>query len=98
MLPPGGGVAATRTPRAGASAYAQRGMGGGPGGGGDGPQIMIMEGGNQRYRLDVYAQLSNVFNYVNYNTFVGNQLSPFFGQATSAGAPRRVEVGLSLGL
>lgn len=98
MMPPGGGAAATRTPRAGASAYAQRGMGGGPGGGGDGPQIMIMEGGNQRYRLDVYAQLSNVFNYVNYNTFVGNQLSPFFGQATSAGAPRRVEVGLSLGL
>ena len=97
MMPPGGGAAATRTPRAGASAYAQRGMGGGPGGG-DGPQIMIMEGGNQRYRLDVYAQLSNVFNYVNYNTFVGNQLSPFFGQATSAGAPRRVDVGLSLGL
>jgi len=98
MMPPGAGAAA-RTPRAGGSASAQRGMGGGPGGGGgDGPQIMIMEGANQRYRLDVYAQISNVFNYVNYNRFVGNQLSPFFGQATSAGAPRRIEVGLSLGL
>ncbi len=96
MPPPGG--AAFRTPGAGAAVAAQRGMGGGPGGGGDGPQIMIMEGGNQRYRLDIYAQISNVFNYVNYNTFVGNQLSPFFGQATSAGAPRRIEVGLSLGL
>ena len=98
MMPPPGGGAAFRAPGAGAAVAAQRGMGGGPGGGGDGPQIMIMEGGNQRYRLDIYAQVSNVFNYVNYNTFVGNQLSPFFGQATSAGAPRRIEVGLSLGL
>lgn len=93
--PPGAPGAASQLPRAAGAAYAQRGMGGG---GGDGPQIMIMEGGNQRYRLDVYAQISNVLNYVNYNTFVGNQLSPFFGQATSAGAPRRIEVGLSLGL
>jgi hypothetical protein len=98
MMPPPGGGAAFLAPGAGAAVAAQRGMGGGPGGGGDGPQIMIMEGGNQRYRLDIYAQISNVFNYVNYNTFVGNQLSPFFGQATSAGAPRRIEVGLSLGL
>ena len=49
-----------------------------------------------RYRMDMHAQLSNPFNYINYNTFVGNQLSPFFGQATSAGAARRVEVGVSL--
>jgi Carboxypeptidase regulatory-like domain len=54
------------------------------------------EGGpGARYRADVYAQLSNPFNYVNYNAFVGNELSPFFGQATSAGPARRVELGMS---
>ena len=79
-------------------AAAQRGMGGGPGGGGDGPQMVVMEGGgNQKYRLDLYVNIQNVFNKVNYNAFVGNQLSSFFGTATSAGAPRRIEVGASLG-
>jgi len=84
---PSGGVAAQRGP-------------GGPGGGGGeggGPQIMIMEGGNQKYRLDIYLNLQNAFNAVNYNAFVGNQLSPFFGTATSAAAPRRVEIGASFG-
>ena len=60
-----------------------------PGGGAEG-------GGTSRYRMVLHVQLSNPFNYVNYNTFVGNQLSPFFGQATSAGAARWVEVGVSL--
>ncbi len=85
MMPPGGGGG-------GGGALAQRG----PGGGG-GPQIRVMEGTNTRYRVDVYAQISNLLNNVNYNTFVGNQLSQFFGQATSAGAARRIEVGLSFG-
>jgi hypothetical protein len=75
----------------------QRVGGGGPGGGGDGPQMVVMEGGAQKYRLDFYANLQNAFNNVNFNQFVGNQLSPFFGTATSAGAPRRVELGFSLG-
>lgn len=72
----------------------QRGPGGG---GGGGPQMMIMEATNARYRLELYAQISNLFNNVNYNTFIGNVLSPFFGQPTSAGPARRVEVGMSLG-
>ena len=58
---------------------------------------MVMEGGNQKYRLDVYLNIQNAFNNVNYNAFVGNQLSSFFGTATSAGAPRRVEIGASFG-
>jgi hypothetical protein len=70
---------------------------GGPGGGGDGPQMVVMEGGNARYRLDIFMNVQNAFNNVNYNAFVGNQLSPFFGTPTSAGAPRRVELGFSLG-
>ena len=53
-------------------------------------------GAAARYRAEMYAQLSNPFNHVNYNAFIGNQLSPFFGHATSAGAARRVEVGVSL--
>ena len=49
-----------------------------------------------RFRMDGYAQVSNPFNHINYSTFVGNQLSPFFGQANSAGPARRVELGLAL--
>ena len=84
MPPPGGGVAAQRGP-------------GGPGGGGDGPQIMVMEGGNQKYRLDLYLNIQNAFNHVNYNAFIGNQQSSFFGTPTSAGPARRIEIGASFG-
>ena len=85
-------------PPPGGSAMNQR-VGGGPGGpgGGDGPQMVVLDGGAARYRLDIYANIQNAFNNVNYNAFIGNQLSPFFGTATSAGAPRRVELGFSLG-
>ena len=84
MPPPGG-------------AAAQRGMGGGPGGGdGGGPQMVVMEGSNSRYRLDLYANIQNLFNRTNLNSFTGNQLSPFFGVATSAGPARRVEVGATI--
>lgn len=82
-------------PPPGGGAMNQR-VGGGPGGG-DGPQMIVMEAGNAKYRLDLYMNIQNAFNNVNYNAFIGNQLSPFFGTATSAGAPRRVEVGFSLG-
>ena len=85
MPPPSGGVAA------------QRGPGGPGGGGGDGPRIMVMEGGNQKYRLDLYVNVQNAFNHVNYNAFIGNQQSSFFGTATSAGPARRIELGASFG-
>jgi hypothetical protein len=85
-------------PPSGGGAMNQRVGGGGPGGGdGGGPQMMVMEGGNARYRLDLYMNIQNAFNNVNYNAFIGNQLSSFFGTPTSAAAPRRVEVGFSLG-
>ncbi|MDH4062809.1 MAG: TonB-dependent receptor, partial [Acidobacteriota bacterium] len=54
----------------------------GPGGGGRGDGPQIM-----------IVEGSNA----RYNTFVGNLLSPFYGQATSAGPARRVELGMSLG-
>ncbi|MEZ5419691.1 MAG: carboxypeptidase-like regulatory domain-containing protein [Vicinamibacterales bacterium] len=76
--------------RSGAAPAMQRGPGGG---GGDGPRMVIMEGSNARYRADFYVNVQNLFNRTNLNGFSGNQLSPFFGQATSAAAARRIEVG-----
>ena len=75
----------------------QQGPGGGAGAGGGGPvQMVMMDGANARYRLDLHVQVFNLFNTANYNAFVGNQQSPYFGNATSAAPPRRVEVGVSL--
>ena len=76
-------------------AMAQRVGGGGPGSG-DGPQMVVMEGTNSRYRLDLFMNVQNLFNRTNYNAFIGNRLSPFFGTATSAGPARRVEIGASI--
>ncbi|MGD9904612.1 MAG: carboxypeptidase regulatory-like domain-containing protein [Vicinamibacterales bacterium] len=84
------------TPPPPGGAALQRGPGGPGGGGGDGPQMFIMEGSNSRYRLDLYVSAQNLFNRTNYNTFVGNRLSPFFGTATSAAPARRVEVGATI--
>jgi hypothetical protein len=92
--PAGGGAPLVPPPPdqgAAGGALNQRGPGGG------GPGMVVMEASNARYRFDVYAQVSNLFNNVNYGTFVGNQLSPFFGRATSAQPARRMEVGLTLG-
>jgi len=75
----------------------QQGPGGGAGAGGAGPvQMMVMDGNASRYRLDLHLQVFNLLNTANYNTFVGNQLSPYFGQPTSAAPPRRIEIGASL--
>ena len=52
-----------------------------------------VDGAGKRYAVELYAQgynLLNHFNALNYSGVVG---SPFFGQATSAGTPRRVELG-----
>lgn len=38
----------------------------------------------------------NVLNRVNYNPYVGNMSSPFFGQSISAQAPRRLQLSLRL--
>jgi len=86
-------------PPTGGGALNQRVGGGGMGGpgGGDGPQMVVMEANNQKYQLNLFLNIQNAFNNVNYNAFIGNQMSQFFGTATSAQAPRRVEVGFSLG-
>jgi len=79
------------------STNAQRGPGGGAGEGGGGPvQMITMDGAASKYRLDLYVQVFNLFNTVNFNQFVGNQMSPYYGTPTSAAAARRIELGLSL--
>jgi hypothetical protein len=90
---PGGPINMPMPPPPPAAAMQQ-----GPGGGGGGPQIMIMDGAamNARYRMDFYAQVSNLFNNVNYNAFIGNQLSSFYGQPTSAAPARRIELGVTM--
>ena len=64
-------------------------------GGGDGaapPSIGM--GATKKYRLEFYAQAFNLLNHANLGVFNGVQTSPFFGQATSAQSPRRMELGL----
>lgn len=85
-LPPGGIPEGVRI--AGPQGGGPQGGGGfrgGPGGGNT----------NQRFNLEIYAQAFNLFNRVNYGNFSGNLRSPFFGQATSSGPARRVEVGMN---
>jgi len=64
-------------------------------GGGDGaaPPSLPM-GASKKYRLEFYAQAFNLLNHANLGAFSGVQTSPFFGQATSAQPPRRMELGM----
>jgi hypothetical protein len=55
-----------------------------------------MESGNKRYGIELYAQAYNALNHFNALNFSGVVGSPFFGQPTSAAAPRRVELGARL--
>ena len=95
-VPMGGPMGGPPMPGGAAAQRGPGGPGGGGEGGGDGPRMVLMEGSNARYRLDLYANLQNLFNHTNLNQFVGNQLSPFFGTATSAGPARRIEFGATI--
>lgn len=50
----------------------------------------------KRFNLNLSIQAQNIFNHTNFTSFVGNLSSPFFGQANSALAPRRIDVGARL--
>ena len=77
-----------------------------------GPQVRIVRGDsadplggmaggdiqNKRYGLELYAQAYNALNHTNALNYSGVMTSPFFGQATSAAAPRRIEIGTRLTL
>ncbi|HSL20466.1 MAG TPA: TonB-dependent receptor [Vicinamibacterales bacterium] len=88
--------------------FGERAQQGGPAGApvihvvraGDEPPMggMMMGGAtNKRFRLDLYAGVSNLFNAVNYVSFSGVMTSPFFGRAVAAQPGRRMEVGARLG-
>ena len=86
------------------------GFGTRPGADGPGGQlIMIRQGGDvpmggfsggaddKRWRIELYLAATNVANHTNLLGYSGVLTSPFFGQATSASAPRRMEVGARFG-
>jgi hypothetical protein len=60
------------------------GMGGGPFGGG---------GENGRFNVQLTAQITNLFNRVNYGSYSGVLGSPYFLRPSSAGAARQFELG-----
>jgi hypothetical protein len=75
-----------------------------------GPQIRIVRGDNadplggisgsdaqnKKYGIELYAQAYNALNHFNALNYSGVLTSPFYGQATSAAPPRRVEIGSRL--
>jgi hypothetical protein len=69
------------------------------GGGGEGAAApSIGSPGTKKYRLEFYLQAFNLLNHTNLGVFSGVLTSPFFGQATSAQMPRRMEVGMRFNL
>jgi carboxypeptidase family protein/TonB-dependent receptor-like protein len=74
---------------------------GGPPGGGrggpGGPGMMMMDGGTNRYKMEFYVQAFNLLNRTNFQNFVGNLSSDYFGTALAAAPARRIEVGINFG-
>ena len=52
---------------------------------------------DKRWRFELYVAGTNIFNNTNLLGYSGVMTSPFFGQATSASAPRRLELGARFG-
>ncbi len=48
----------------------------------------------RKFTLDIAAEAFNLFNRANLRSYVGNLKSPFFGRATSANDPRRLQFSL----
>ena len=67
--------------------------GGGQGFGGQGGRGN-QGGNNQRFSMEIFARANNVLNHVTRTGYTGNLSSPFFGQPTSVGDPRDINVGL----
>jgi hypothetical protein len=91
---PGGGGPVFRGPPGGGGG----GRGGGAGGGG-GPMIMMAGGpGEQRrFNVEVFAQINNLTNAVNFGGYSGVLTSRVFGLPNSAQPARRIEIGTRLG-
>jgi hypothetical protein len=68
------------------------GFGGGQGGGNFGRGGN--QGNNQRFTMELFAQVQNILNHVTRTQYVGNLSSPFFGQAIGVGNARDINVGV----
>ena len=80
-------LGASATPVTRQASAQQRGFGG-PGGRGPSGQ------GGSRYGMEIFVQAQNVLNHVTRTGYTGNLSSPFFGTATSVGAPRDINIGV----
>jgi hypothetical protein len=66
--------------------------------GGDAPMGGFSGGANdKRWRIELYAAATNVLNHTNCMGYSGVMTSPFFGDPTSAGAARKIELGARFG-
>jgi hypothetical protein len=80
--------------------------------GAGGPQmIMIRAGGggetsmggfsggadDKRWRVELYVAGTNILNHTNFTSYSGVMTSPFFGDPTSAGPARKIELGARFG-
>ena len=94
---PGGGPVVIRAPGGGGPGGGGRGgPGGGPGGGGFGGGFGP-GGNNGRVNLEIFTQVTNLTNTVNYRNYSGVLTSSFFGQPNGSAEPRRVEIGMRVG-
>ena len=48
---------------------------------------------DKRWRIEIYVAATNILNHTNLTGYSGVMTSPFFGDPTSAGAARKIELG-----
>jgi hypothetical protein len=78
--------------------------------GAGGPQVIMIRGGadapmggfsggaeDKRWRIELYVAATNVLNHTNLMGYSGVMTSRFFGEPTSAGAARKIELGARFG-
>ena len=79
--------------------------------GAGGPQVIMIRGGggdlpvggfsggaeDKRWRVELYVAATNIANHTNVMGYSGVMTSPFFGQPTSAGPARKLELGARFG-
>jgi hypothetical protein len=57
---------------------------------------LAASGRDERPEISIGVDAFNVTNHVNFNTPVGNQISPFFGRSISSRPPRRIQLSASV--
>ncbi len=68
------------------------------GAGGDTPMGAFTGGADdKRWRVELYVAATNIANHANLTGYSGVMTSPFFGQPTSAGPARKLELGARFG-